>query len=556
MDNQNFSSGEMIPANINNNGHHLVTIAPEISSDLSSAIGQSPHFANEPETSPDISSAIVPFTKTSGAIVQLNTSEEYLPAIGRGVSAIGLFLVASFGAAIALSGILKYKITIQAPATIRPVGELRLVQSTIEGSILSIAVRENQTVRAGDPIATVKDFRLESKLQTKRRQLVGDIQKAKYQISALDSQISALDRQGTAEIEQTARSISGIQSELTRAERDYRDKNITTQTEVAEAQANWRTAQKEQQAAEAELQVTAANIRSVRAGYQSALARSQRYQSAATEGAISTNQLEEAQLAAEQQSQSIAAQSATLVKQRQIVARIAETVTATAARVKRTQTALNPSQSESQTIVQKIARERATGKAAIARLQQERQKLFLQRNEIVDRIAINDREIAQIATELQPTIVRAPISGTIQELNLRNNSQVVHAGDRIAQIMPTDTLLSIKALVAIADIDNVKVGQTVQLRISACPYTDYGVGTGKISEVAADVKPIAQNAAQQPQTAANGVYEVTIKPDTLTLDRGSKKCQIRAGLTARADIISKEETILHFMLSKARLLVE
>ena len=548
MDNSNFSSGEMIPANINNNGHHLVTIAPEITSDINSAI--------ESKTSPDISSAIVPFTKTSGAIVQLNTSEEYLPPIGRGVSAIGLFLVASFGAAIALSGVLKYKVTIQAPATIRPIGELRLVQSTIEGSVLSVAVRENQTVRKGDPIATVTDLRLESKLQTKRRQLVGDIQKAKYQISALDSQISALDRQGTAEIEQTARSISGIQSELSRAERDYRDKNITSQTQVAEAQANWRTAQKEQQAAAAELEVTAANIRSVRAGYQSALARSQRYQSAATAGAISTNQLEEAQLAAEQQSQSIAAQYATIAKQKQIVARIAETVIAAETRIKRAQTTLNPSQSETQTIVQKIARERATGKAAIARLQQERQKLLQQRTEIVNQIATNDREIAQVTTELQPTIVRAPISGTIQELNLRNNAQVVHAGDRIAQIMPTDTLLSIKALVAISDIDNVKVGQKVQLRVSACPYTDYGVGAGKVSEIAADAKPIDKNVAQQSQTAANGVYEVTIKPDTLTLARGTKKCQIRSGLTARADIISKEATILHFMLSKARLLVE
>jgi AraC-like DNA-binding protein len=66
-------------------------------------------------------------------------------------------------------------------------------------------------------------------------------------------------------------------------------------------------AQKEQQAATAELKVAAANLKSIRAGYQSALARSQRYQSAATLGAISTNQLEEAKLAAEQQSQSIAA---------------------------------------------------------------------------------------------------------------------------------------------------------------------------------------------------------------------------------------------------------
>jgi multidrug efflux pump subunit AcrA (membrane-fusion protein) len=559
FDNANFLSGELFPANITNNGHSLATIARETQ----------PDNRYSPTLEPlEPSGALVPFAEPEYAIVHQTTPEEFLPAIGRWVQIGGLVMVGSFGGAIALSAALKYKVTTQAPAAIRPVGELRVVQSTIEGSVASIFVRENQNVNKGDPIATVKDFRLESKLITKRSQLAGDIRKAQALVKAIDLQLGALDRQGAAEAEQNTRTIAGIQAELSRAQRDYHDKGITTQAEVAEAQANWRTAQREQQAATAELKVAAANLKSIQAGYQSALARSQRYQSAATLGAISTNQLEEAKLAAEQQAQSIAAQSATIAKQQQIVERNAETVLAAAAKVQRAQTALNPSQSESQTIVQKIAHQRATGKAAIARLQQERQKLLQQRTEILNQIGTNQRDIAQIATDLQPTIVRAPISGTIQELNLRNNAQVVHAGDRLAQIMPANTPLSIKAYVATADIENVKVGQSVQMRVAACPYTDYGVGSGKVSEVAADAKPIdkntGNNGTQQTQTAANGVYEVTIVPDKLTLvggaspleNRGGKKCQIRAGLTGRADIISKEESILHFMLSKARLFVD
>jgi multidrug efflux pump subunit AcrA (membrane-fusion protein) len=551
MDDANFSSGEIIPNNIANNGRQVVTISNDSTSGITNI--------SRVNTS-EISGALVPFDRQSNyALVHQTTPTEFLPSIGRWVSVGGVVMVGSFGAAVALSTILKYKVTVQAPAAIRPVGELRLVQSTIEGSVLKIFVRENQTVRKGDPIATVKDSRLESKLQTKRRQLVGDIQKAKHQINALDAQIGAIDRQGAAETEQIERSISGFQAEFSRAERDYRDKQITTQAEVAEAEANWRTAQKEQQATAAELKVGDANLKSVRAGYQSAFARSQRYQSAATAGAISTNQLEEAQLATEQQSQSIAAQAATIFKQKQIVAQVAETVVAAKARIQRTQAALNPSRSESATIVEKIARERANGKAAIARIQQEQQKLLQQRVEIANQIVTSDRDIAQIATELQPTTILAPISGTIEELNLRNNLQVVHPGDRLAQIMPTDTPLNIKASVAIADIDNVKVGQLVQMRVSACPYTDYGVVSGQVSQVSADAKFSEKNgdnnALQQPQTAANGKYEVTIEPDALTLSRGSKKCQIRSGMDGRADIISKEETVWQFMLGKSRLII-
>ncbi len=537
MDDSNFTSGEVLPMNVHKNVRHLVPIERELMPERSDPIV---HFPQEADY----------------AIVEPITPAEFLPPIGRWLSVGGVVMVASFGAAIALSTVLKYKVTVQAPASIRPVGELRVVQSTIEGSVLNISVKENQTVQKGDRIATVKDLRLESKLQTKRNQLIGSIQKAKYQILAIDAQIGASDRQGIAEIEQGNRSIAGIQAELSRAERDYRDKRIVSQAEVAEAEANWRTAQKEQQVAEVDLQVAAANLKSLQAGHKSAMARSERYQSVATDGAISTNQLEEAQLAAEQQAQSIAAHQATILKQKQIVARVAETVGAAQARVRRTQAALNPSRAESAAIVQKIAREQAIGKAAIARLQQERQKLLQQRLEIINQIATSDREIAQIATELQPTQILAPVSGTIQTLNLRNPAQVLQPGDRLAQIVPTGTPLNIKAYVAISDVSNIKVGQLVQMRVSACPYTDYGVGLGRVIEISADAKAIEQNggknAAQQPQ-APTSTYEVTIEPDTLKLTRGSSKCQIRSGMDGRADIISKEETVFQFLLKKARL---
>jgi multidrug efflux pump subunit AcrA (membrane-fusion protein) len=554
MNNSKFPVSKIIPITLNKHRQPDEVESPskDIFSDQITPSGQSMTMLIEPM--PDQKERISPLDRQPAqAIVQPKALDRFLPSIGRWVSIGGVAMLASFGAAIAMSTVLRYKVTIQAPAEIRPVGELRLVQATIEGSVASISVRENQLVRQGDPIATVKDLRLESKLQTKRSQLTGDIQKGKQQIVAIDTQIAALDRQGVAEIEQTNRSISAIQSELSRADRDYRDKKITTQAEVAEAEANWRTAQKEQQAATAEIEVAEANLKSIQASYQSALTRSQRYKRAATAGAISTNQLEETQLTAEQQSQSLAAQAATIRKQKQLVARIAETVVAAQARIQRSQAALNPSRSDSETIVQKIARERANGAAAIARIQQERQKLLQQRVEIINQIATNDREIAQIATELLPTPILAPISGTIQDLHLRNNAQVVHPGDRIAQIMPTGTLLNIKAAVAIADISNVKIGQTVQMRLSACPYTDYGVGSGKVTEIAADVKSIDKNAPQQSQSAANGTYEVTIKPDTLLLKRAEKSCQIRSGMDGRADIISNEETVFQFMLKKSRL---
>jgi HlyD family secretion protein len=84
-------------------------------------------------------------------------------------------LLAIFGSAITLSGILKYQVTVKASATIRPIGELRLVQVGTDGSIKKIMVQVNQAVKKGDIITYMNN----SHDQTKKRQLQTSIEQAK-----------------------------------------------------------------------------------------------------------------------------------------------------------------------------------------------------------------------------------------------------------------------------------------------------------------------------------------------------------------------------------------
>ena len=55
---------------------------------------------------------------------------------------------------------------------------------------------------------------------------------------------------------------------------------------------------------------------------------------------------------------------------------------------------------------------------------------------------------------------------------------------------------------------------------------------------------------------ADAGYEVTVRPDTLTLDVSGQTCAILAGMEGSAQIISTEETVLRFVLRKARLLAD
>ena len=74
-------------------------------------------------------------------------SDEFLPPVSIWTTIGGLFLVGGVGAAVALAAFVKYNVTVKAAATVRTIGEIRIVQAAITGSIKSILVKENSSVK-------------------------------------------------------------------------------------------------------------------------------------------------------------------------------------------------------------------------------------------------------------------------------------------------------------------------------------------------------------------------------------------------------------------------
>ena len=126
-------------------------------------------------------------------------------------------------------------------------------------------------------------------------------------------------------------------------------------------------------------------------------------------------------------------------------------------------------------------------------------------------------------------------------------------GDAIAQVAPRNASLVVKARVAEPDISKVKPGQQVQMRVSACPYPDYGTLRGVVQAVAPDAIPAASAGLG---AIAPSIYEVTIQPDNEFVSTGDRVCRLQPGMEGAADIISRSETVLQFILRKARLLTD
>ncbi|MBD2449675.1 HlyD family efflux transporter periplasmic adaptor subunit [Nostoc sp. FACHB-152] len=488
-------------------------------------------------------------------------TNEFIPPITRWTTWGGIFILGVLSLAIPVAAVAKYKVTVKGQAVVRPTGELRIVQAATEGQVMQIYVKENQEVKKGDTVATIDD----SRLQTKKSQLQTNIQQAKLQLVQINAQIHALNSQINAENDRINRTIASAQAGLSGREREYQDKKITTVSELQEADANIKMANKELQAGIAQLKSTQANLRASQAAWGAAKSKQKRYQSVATQGALSQDQLEEAVAIAQQQEQAVAVQTAAVEVQKQTIERLQQAVAAAVAKRQRAIAALNPSNAEVAIATERIAQEKASGESSKATLEKERQALVKQRIETEKQLERDTSDLGQIELDLKQTTITATTDGIVSQLNLRNPGQTVRPGEEVLQIVPHYAPQVIKAAIASEDKNKLKIGQKVQMRVSACPYPDYGTLKGQVQAISPDAitpqknsnNTSAANTSARSQVATTGsYYEVTIEPETLVLGKGKNQCHIQLGMEGRADIISREETVLQFFLRKARLIAD
>lgn len=480
------------------------------------------------------------------------SANDFMPPIDLFTRLGGFFLVGSLGVLIILSAFTPYRVTVKATSTIRPTGKIKVIQAETEGKIISIKAEENETIKKGEIIATIDP----SYLQTEKSQLQNKIQQAYLQLKQINNQIDALNIQIQAEISKNKEEKAEAKVELSSSHRSYRDRQITTAAEVDEAEANSKLAQKELQEAKVGLKSEEATLISQLAAFKAAQSKSNRYESIENTGALSKDLLDEAQLTAEQEKQAIVAQKAKIEQQKRLIERQNHAVEATQARLENVKAALNPSDAEVEVALKRIAQVEASGDATIATIDRDIKAMIQQRIDTQKQLERDQRELKQMGISLNRTIIKSPAQGTLFQSNLNNSGQIVQSGTEIAKIAPADSSLMAKALVVAKDIDLIDVGQTAQLKISACPYPDYGTLKGLVKEISPDA---LQQTSDNNSLAGNKTgtfYEVKIGLNDTTLSQGSKKCSLQLGMEGTADIISREESVLHFLLRKARLITD
>ncbi len=466
------------------------------------------------------------YTHNQKFLPSINT-DEFLPPISRWTSLAGIFLIVNFGTAIALASYIKYNVSVKTSASVRPTGDVRIVQPEIEGTVKGIFVKENQIVKQGDIIAKLDDM----ELHIKNSQLQNSIEDGRLQLTQIQAQTQALDIQIDAEKDVIARTVISAKADLEMNKRNYRNEQIKTQSELLSAEAN--------------LQKAEANLKKANADLKFAKEDRERYKELAQYGAIGKRDYEQKKLAVEQALLGVEAEK--------------RAIDIAKASLQTAKAALNPSEANVEIAQERIAQEKAKGQSSISALIREKNSLIQRQIELVNQIKQYQQELQKNIIQIQSSVIRATSDGVILKLNLRNPGQVIRPSEPVAEIVPHQAPLIVKAIIPAAEIKKVEIGQKVQMRVDACPYPDYGTLQGVVTAISPDTIAPVNNSnaiATTSTTPAAGSFEATIQPESYSFGNQQNTCNLQVGMNASADIISKQETALQFLLRKTRLITD
>ncbi len=190
-------------------------------------------------------------------------------------------------------------------------------------------------------------------------------------------------------------------------------------------------------------------------------------------------------------------------------------------------------------------------KAALAEARQRKLELeadFLEQIEmeagrISAKLAEIDKTLPQLADRVRRLEIKAPVSGTIQNLTINNDLSVVEAGQIIMQIIPAQGELIVSAKVSPSDIGHVQKGNPADIRVDSYDTVRFGMLKGEVRQISATTYLDNNN---------RPYYKVEIALHEDYLGTTARPLRLIPGMTVVADIRTGEKTVLDYLLRPIR----
>ncbi|MEN7431174.1 HlyD family type I secretion periplasmic adaptor subunit [Chromobacterium sp. TRC.1.1.SA] len=186
--------------------------------------------------------------------------------------------------------------------------------------------------------------------------------------------------------------------------------------------------------------------------------------------------------------------------------------------------------------------------ANIARIQAElRQYQAEVRRQTLTELADAEDKAAEAALNIlrysqreQQRVLRAPVSGHVQQLAIHTVGGVVQAAQPLMVIAPDHDTLVVDANVLNQDIGFVRAGQAVTLKVDSYPYSKYGTLSGRVEHLSQDAIPDEKRGP---------IYAARIRLSAPAVSQTGIELPLQAGMAVTAEIKTDSRRVIDYLLS-------
>ena len=136
--------------------------------------------------------------------------------------------------------------------------------------------------------------------------------------------------------------------------------------------------------------------------------------------------------------------------------------------------------------------------------------------------------------------LRAPVDGTVQQLSVHTVGGVVRTAEPLMVIVPEGVVLEVEASVLNRDIGFVEVGQPVEVKVEAFPFTRYGLIDGEVVHLSADAVV---------DETLGPVYPMKVRLAEERVRVGDRLVGLSPGMTVAAEIKTGKRRAIEFFLA-------
>ena len=151
-----------------------------------------------------------------------------------------------------------------------------------------------------------------------------------------------------------------------------------------------------------------------------------------------------------------------------------------------------------------------------------------------------EARLEALREKVKLTEVRAPVDGIITAVHANTVGGVVDGGMVMAEMVPVDGELTVRARVNTDDISKISIGQKVRISLSAYDVSRYGTLTGYVHQ-------IANNSTQEENQLP--YFLTLIKIPNPQFDQSDVEPDVVPGMTAIVDVLGGKRTVMNYILS-------